>query len=102
MFGSQSSEEASIEDQFVVTTLIEKPFNLISKPFNNSVYKIDPSSPRDKQKLVFKSPYAVTWFVDGEEIGQDQKIAWQLQPGQHRIKAVQGKQEEVVVIYVIE
>jgi penicillin-binding protein 1C len=74
-------------------------FRIIS-PFANDLFLFDPSKPAESQKVQLKASDSAKWFVDDQPIGMGESVLWQIQRGEHTIRAVNGDTKREVAITV--
>jgi len=74
-------------------------FRIIS-PFANDLFLFDPSKPAESQKVQLKASENAQWFVDDQSIGEGETVLWQIQRGEHTIRAVNGDLKKEVKIKV--
>ncbi len=71
----------------------------IDSPRDGSVVVLDPDIPPEQQRLVF-SGAAGRWQVDGQAVGEGERVAWLPRPGRHRLQRQGGGSVETVAFEV--
>ena len=74
-------------------------FRIIS-PFANDVFMFDTTKSSEFQKIKLEASQSSEWYVDGQFVGNGKMVLWQLEKGEHQIKAIGEKGERVVNINV--
>jgi penicillin-binding protein 1C len=67
----------------------------IASPADGTIFALDPDIPPAAQRVWFQADgltgqtaHAVTWRMDGKQLGKGGQVAWLPWPGRHRVQLV--------------
>ena len=67
----------------------------ITSPRDGSIVVLDPDIPPALQRLVFRGA-AGRWSVDGQPVGEGERVVWKPMPGRHRLERTGGGSADAV------
>jgi penicillin-binding protein 1C len=91
--------EPARQEYFVPGTAVQQinlailPARAINHPLDGAIYALDPDIPAQRQTVVFEHSIEprsdrAQWELNGQLIGQSQRISWALKKGRHQLRLV--------------